>query len=115
MSLYISISLISIHSPTRGLTLLRRQEKHLAIHFNSQPHKGADQLTLNAFRVNSLISIHSPTRGLTLGTEAEFLIQGISIHSPTRGLTLPRAPSDTGANISIHSPTRGLTLSCLYL
>ena len=109
MSLYISISLISIHSPTRGLTLLRRQEKHLAIHFNSQPHKGADQLTLNAFRVNSLISIHSPTRGLTLRYLHMFCVTVHFNSQPHKGADSLTELNGQLVNISIHSPTRGLT------
>ena len=55
---------ISIHSPTRGLTVCRVEEAAWLYHFNSQPHKGADAVSVCRI-VHPVISIHSPTRGLT--------------------------------------------------
>ena len=56
--------LISIHTPTRGVTQYRQ-----------------------ASRGNCRISIHTPTRGVTNGKPKDMFSYGISIHTPTRGVT----------------------------
>ena len=80
--------LISIHTPTRGVTL------HC----------------LSPFHV-SRISIHTPTRGVTPNLTRQHLLCSISIHTPTRGVTLYQLRKGVDEDISIHTPTRGVTIS----
>ena len=99
---------ISIHTPTRGATLM------------------------NKYKLNKLyISIHTPTRGATgfkpsfenkifyfnphshEGSDKSYTVKGklwfISIHTPTRGATSFNLAARFHASISIHTPTRGAT------
>ena len=102
--------MISIHTPTKGVTDLEK-----------------------ALTVQAKISIHTPTKGVT---NKAFLIschQLISIHTPTKGVTKchfrnwsyannfnphSHEGSDHGVTtafkgiiISIHTPTKGVTLN----
>ena len=80
-------NIISIHTPTRGVTLPPRQIPGANIHFNPHSHKGSDDGFIS--HVHSyVISIHTPTRGVTrfYGLKVPFT-EKISIHTPTRGVT----------------------------
>ena len=60
----IKLSKISIHTPTRGVTLLNQYPGLYENDFNPHSHKGSD----NGFRWSwrlLVISIHTPTRGVT--------------------------------------------------
>ena len=103
------ITNISTHSPTRGLTLTYRKPAFQRIHFNSQPHKGADERRKDFVFVVG-ISTHSPTRGLTPCRCILCNFLNISTHSPTRGLTIVPKTMVASSTISTHSPTRGLTV-----
>ncbi len=59
-----SIYIISIHTPTRGVT-----------EFPEAP------------KSSEIISIHTPTRGVTVDSDYLLTTLKISIHTPTRGVT----------------------------
>mgnify|MGYP004661331073 CR=1 FL=1 len=79
----VPIPCISTHSPARGLTW-RKTEDRIFSHFNSQPRKGADYFLPHPSS-NLGISTHSPARGLTILQTRENAITYISTHSPARG------------------------------
>ena len=55
---------VSIHTPTRGVTLV------IPLYVNL-----------------SVVSIHTPTRGVTFSSHRNSLLSQVSIHTPTRGVT----------------------------
>ena len=57
-------NIISIHTPTKGVTNMPFQ-----------------------FIVNYIISIHTPTKGVTIVKNVCECLSGISIHTPTKGVT----------------------------
>ena len=109
MDYYYLSNVISIHTPTRGVTHLGGYSlsevknfnphshkgsdtgedilKHFAQDFNPHSHKGSD--VWQKFKQQwYLISIHTPTRGVTVVLVALSGVYVISIHTPTRGVTL---------------------------
>ena len=130
-----SESIISIHAPTRGATLLCEISNPLLAFQSTLPREERPIEYLNA--QSDVISIHAPTRGATFLSIPTQLCTQISIHAPTRGATFfafslsltsqdfnPRSHerSDTAPEglsayilISIHAPTRGATnCGCFY-
>ena len=130
-----SESIISIHAPTRGATLLCEISNPLLAFQSTLPREERPIEYLNA--QSDVISIHAPTRGATFLSIPTQLCTQISIHAPTRGATtviqlyvvfvlfqstLPREErllqvyifSSAGA-ISIHAPTRGATFFAFSL
>ena len=77
---------ISIHTPTRGVTLACAVLLSIPGYFNPHSHKGSDAENVYFVPIPN-ISIHTPTRGVTeiAGCINELL--RISIHTPTRGVT----------------------------
>ncbi len=57
--------IISIHTPTRGVTYNRYIEQEGAEDFNPHSHKGSDLLAHIGNIAGKKISIHTPTRGVT--------------------------------------------------
>ena len=55
---------VSIHTPTRGVTM-----------------------QMNKVLFPQIVSIHTPTRGVTLQKLPEMFARVVSIHTPTRGVT----------------------------
>ena len=100
---------ISTHSLTRRLTACWKRRRQWLCHFNSQPHKEAD----NRRRSNTIpienISTHSLTRRLTFFGSGSQLILIISTHSLTRRLTTAWQTTWYDHHISTHSLTRRLT------
>ena len=121
---------ISIHTPTRGVTIPLFAIKPSIIISIHTPTRGVTWTWLGE-SVGVDISIHTPTRGVTemlaydltvdvnfnphshKGSDAEpdqwGVIPQISIHTPTRGVTTFPAVSIVLFFISIHTPTRGVT------
>ena len=64
LSLHVFITVISIHTPTKGVTCFQIQREQSA-----------------------QISIHTPTKGVTIKQYYFFLPDPISIHTPTKGVT----------------------------
>ena len=55
---------ISIHTPTRGVTKARGHRMDSSYNFNPHSHKGSDDEMLDLATLGA-ISIHTPTRGVT--------------------------------------------------
>ena len=81
------LSVISIHTPTRGVTIIMF-DYYGSRWFQSTLPRGEWRVLDWYFKCHSTISIHTPTRGVTgeilSGIEGRKLI---SIHTPTRGVT----------------------------
>ena len=58
------IAIVSIHTPTKGVTFLM---------FYNRGYRG--------------VSIHTPTKGVTLVTDGSLVAVFVSIHTPTKGVT----------------------------
>ena len=57
--------IVSIHTPTKGVTLGAQHNKR-----------------------HDMVSIHTPTKGVTVGYYVHFLELLVSIHTPTKGVTI---------------------------
>ena len=105
---YFSVSIVSIHAPTRGATYCRRGSQSapsVSIHaptrgatavgvpdtpnhlrFNPRTHEGCDKIMKGNLNISN-VSIHAPTRGATHSTDGNHQPPRVSIHAPTRGAT----------------------------
>ena len=100
--------LISIHTPTRGVTSLKLKYCWQKLFQSTLPQ--------GEWRYNVKILIHGMLFQSTLPQgEWHFCYQGqtwhgrISIHTPTRGVTISPSELLQKYRISIHTPTRGVT------
>ena len=120
---------ISIHTPTKGVTLIRQISLIVAIHFNPHSHKGSDIANLT-IPLNTTISIHTPTKGVTLKIQCQQLWDTFQSTLPQREWhdefvkhqqfsnfnphSHKGSDEETTSNagsvlISIHTPTKGVT------
>ncbi len=104
---------ISIYTPTQGVTWYLRATAyilHISIH---TPTQGVTKF--NAGRIHKLFDFnpHSHTGSDTIIPSA-VLLWIISIHTPTQGVTFVTAICSDDAAISIHTPTQGVT-RCLFI
>ena len=121
---------ISIHTPTKGVTIPFHPISDLLIDFNPHSHEGSDSSQPQQCH-NCSISIHTPTKGVTKPIDRKLDNTTISIHTPTKGVTVKNLEmlnfvvhfnphshegSDDSiwlwnpkSNISIHTPTKGVT------
>ena len=77
---------VSIHTPTKGVTVL------------------------SSYIYRTLIvSIHTPTKGVTLFLRPCKPIILVSIHTPTKGVTYFFTRHINKSSVSIHTPTKGVT------
>ncbi len=117
-------SRISIHTPAKGVTLLRSRNAIDVLHFNPHSREGSD------------ISIHTPAKGVTLlrsrnaidvlhfnphsreGSDRSDSVTNrlkiISIHTPAKGVTSFQANVVLSGTISIHTPAKGVTDFVMY-
>ena len=125
--------LISIHTPTQGVTAADDGRDREPDNFNPHSHAGSDRLRVFVFFRLVHISIHTPTQGVTLGHHVYNELRKdfnphshagsdcrcqqnncypfqISIHTPTQGVTSRRSKSPHKQVISIHTPTQGVTI-----
>ena len=77
---------VSIHTPTRGVTALRRTIGSHGKCFNPHSHAGSDLHQVLIFFPYK-VSIHTPTRGVTSFDCDDIDYNRVSIHTPTRGVT----------------------------
>ena len=124
-----SVTPISIHTPTRGVTECQVVEgiklkfqstlpqgewqttpswSAYPSYFNPHSHKGSDCMTLSKITVCQYFNPHSH-KGSDGQLHDRFYLCDISIHTPTRGVTLQIGPLGVCTGISIHTPTRGVT------
>ena len=106
-----TLSVISIHTPARGVTHVFTHQTVSSKYFNPHSHKGSDFGVFLNFQVFPNISIHTPARGVTEVFSNLYAPVFISIHTPARGVTPLEINSLDGFYISIHTPARGVTLT----
>ena len=78
--------LVSIHTPTKGVT-----------------KNGDDRCK------SSRVSIHTPTKGVTWCQLCRDWLCYVSIHTPTKGVTFNSRYAELDVRVSIHTPTKGVT------
>ena len=101
--------MISIHTPTKGVTGFKSGLNELLGDFNPHSHEGSDTMA-EYLAVSAQISIHTPTKGVTTTLGYQLCAQHISIHTPTKGVTILKWSESSCINISIHTPTKGVTM-----
>ncbi len=79
--------MVSIHTPTKGVTPRARRK--------------------SGYRA---VSIHTPTKGVTRLRKHIFKYYGVSIHTPTKGVTGSLLGNKRLSEVSIHTPTKGVTV-----
>ena len=108
VSFFPAFLLISIHTPTQGVTGSRVATSQHKNYFNPHSHAGSDFLT-SSKKSSNFISIHTPTQGVTFTIGKFFIDDWISIHTPTQGVTQDLLVRRSQLLISIHTPTQGVT------
>ena len=83
---YLDAALVSIHTPTKGVTGF---QSHVA--------------------TQCVVSIHTPTKGVTKDRCTPIILYSVSIHTPTKGVTRYRLMAISSLKVSIHTPTKGVT------
>ena len=81
--------MVSIHTPTQGVTISAQAFNKAAIVSIHTPTQG---VTGRAIRLhpNKTVSIHTPTQGVTNGIFAFMGRRDVSIHTPTQGVTVQK-------------------------
>ena len=127
---YFDDILVSIHTPTQGVTRRFEWEVCGTGCFNPHTHAGCDHLISDKI-LAIRVSIHTPTQGVTHGvfsqyaryrfqsthprrvwhrvSYAKILIILVSIHTPTQGVTGGTVYVWVQSRVSIHTPTQGVT------
>ena len=88
VTFWLPTRLVSIHTPTKGVTWCCSLSVASCSCFNPHTHEGCDAMSSESFAFLTSVSIHTPTKGVT-----RFLVpcvwrQHVSIHTPTKGVTL---------------------------
>ena len=78
--------IVSIHTPTKGVTII-----------------------FICHDKETQVSIHTPTKGVTLVEPYFHAVKQVSIHTPTKGVTAYDKPQYVSRYVSIHTPTKGVT------
>ena len=107
---YAAVTIISIHTPARGVTALSAGQVSAQADFNPHSRKGSDRPD-TLFHGQFNISIHTPARGVTRLRFRKHQFITISIHTPARGVTSIPHYFLLRKYISIHTPARGVTHS----
>ena len=84
---YEDVQHVSIHTPTKGVTVFDLPK-----------------------RPPSKVSIHTPTKGVTDSIGMQTQYRCVSIHTPTKGVTWCVCFFAEITRVSIHTPTKGVTL-----
>ena len=102
---------ISIHTPTRGVTHKANQFACNICHFNPHSYKGSDFSHLMQSLSFQAISIHTLTRGVTKSGDC-IVIQLLNFNPHShKGSDFVRRYCIAFSLISIHTPTKGVTCS----
>ena len=122
---------VSIHTPTKGVTLYVQYKRDDCQCFNPHTHEGCDGHTKCKEPIIA-VSIHTPTKGVTRFCPPFLYFFLVSIHTPTKGVTsrlIIAYVQNQGFNphthegcdvfgyqmdrhrprVSIHTPTKGVT------
>ena len=79
--------LVSIHTPTKGVTLCSSCIWGRSTCFNPHTHEGCDVRIWSLLDI-WIVSIHTPTKGVTWCFCLSPKVPRVSIHTPTKGVTL---------------------------
>ena len=123
--------IVSIHTPTKGVTFSLFFFLFLLKSFNPHTHEGCDfYYFIKKYRFLRFqsthprrvwlplgggvgsppeVSIHTPTKGVTLRLHHHIEHVAVSIHTPTKGVTDLLTFSCDFCRVSIHTPTKGVT------
>ena len=101
-------SIISIHAPTKGATLVFLKGS-FDMRFQSTLPRRERHVFLTSFNPFGEFQSTLPRRERLLSTQLPILLYSISIHAPTKGATLFTGTAMPSKNISIHAPTKGAT------
>ena len=101
---------ISIHTPTQGVTCCQLHTVRLRQNFNPHSHAGSDMFRF--YYIDDMTWNFNPHSHA--GSDQAILCPlcnqvKISIHTPTQGVTSIRFVINSLAPISIHTPTQGVT------
>ena len=99
---------VSIHTPTKGVTLFSSNHSPSRWCFNPHTHEGCDRDGC-LLPPGTLVSIHTPTKGVTEVGVNLFVREIVSIHTPTKGVTVGQILWIHFIIVSIHTPTKGVT------
>ena len=99
---------ISIHTPTKGVTLSCLRLSCITYNFNPHSHEGSDSRMQRSRRSLQYFNPHSH-EGSDQRKSIFYFFTGISIHTPTKGVTKNPKELFINQGISIHTPTKGVT------
>ena len=105
-----NLPLVSIHAPVRGATRQSRSLDSLRQGFNPRARTGRDVPWRERSRFSS-VSIHAPVRGATEAMNLSLHFTLVSIHAPVRGATCTWEMGIMHTYVSIHAPVRGATFA----
>ena len=78
--------IVSIHTPTQGVTRQDNNHRPSFLSFNPHTHAGCDKdIIVSDFL--KIVSIHTPTQGVTICNDGAYNYDYVSIHTPTQGVT----------------------------
>ena len=99
---------VSIHTPTKGVTLADEEGRILPYCFNPHTHEGCDTTFVEHSSDYFSFNPHTHEGGDVIDNQS-MQLSGVSIHTPTKGVTAccPGVRSNDG--VSIHTPTKGVT------
>ena len=105
--------LVSIHTPTKGVTRYEESAIISQQSFNPHTHEGCDAHARRNNRGGGFQSTH-PRRVWRVCTNHKVLRIAVSIHTPTKGVTTTSKVTDGNMQVSIHTPTKGVTSKCCW-
>ena len=82
------LSIVSIHTPTQGVTEGSSKVIIMDSSFNPHTHAGCDHGRAGGGVLPGMVSIHTPTQGVTGSGLLSHITKRVSIHTPTQGVTL---------------------------
>ena len=99
---------VSIHTPTKGVTCCFYDNISCFLGFNPHTHEGCDKTKTisNLFTISFNPHTHEGCDRKRANTEHRV---NVSIHTPTKGVTSAQSWAFTCQMVSIHTPTKGVT------
>ena len=101
--------IVSIHTPTKGVTWFQRKSVPLHHCFNPHTHEGCDIILFLVVLFVNHVSIHTPTKGVTLLPLCKNIRRfsfNPHTHEGCDSINLNYMFMD---KVSIHTPTKGVT------
>ena len=102
------ILLVSIHTPTQGVTYQPLNYRYYYHCFNPHTHAGCDLGLPATLVVHPSFNPHTHA-GCDIASTPNEKKEEVSIHTPTQGVTRKSGEGYTYSHVSIHTPTQGVT------